>query len=135
MTLKNTNGHPECVVERSHPDCVTLDKVVVGGDNVDAFACNCIEVGRECGCKGFTFARTQLGDTTIVLHHATDELDIEVAHLELAPGCLATGGKGFREDVIEGLVVGLGHVLAGFVLGFIPNCLADTGAEFFRLTF
>ena len=70
-----------------------------------------------------------------MLHHATDKLDIEVAHFEVAPGCFAAGGKGFREDVIESLVVGFCHVLASFVLGFIPDSLTDTGPEFFGLSF
>ena len=133
--MEDANGHAEAIVERSHPDRVTLYKVVVCGDKVDTFAGDGIKVCGECGCKGFSFAGTQLGNTSIVLHHATDKLDIEVAHFEVAPGCFTAGSKGFREDFIEGLVVGFCHVLAGFVLGFIPNCLADTGPEFFGLSF
>ena len=135
VSLEDANGHAEAIVERSHPDRVTLYKVVVCSDKVDTFASDRVEVRPKRGCKGFSFAGTQLGDSSIVLHHATDKLDIEVAHFEVAPGCFTAGGEGFWEDVIEGLVVGLCHFLAGLVLGFIPDNLADTGPEFIRLTF
>ena len=58
VSLEDANGHAETIVERSHPDGVTLYKVVVCSDEVYTFASDRVEVRPKRGCKGFSFAGT-----------------------------------------------------------------------------
>ena len=39
-------------------------------------------------------------------HHAADQLHIEMAHIESAPGRFPAGGEGFGQNIIERLING-----------------------------
>ena len=44
-------------------------------------------------------------------HHAADQLDIEVAHLEYAAAGFADHGKRFNQNLVQGFVDGLGALV------------------------
>ena len=117
------------LIDRAHPLAVAGGEVVVDGDDVDAFPLDGIEVGGEGGDERLPLTGHHLGDGAGVKHHATDELDVVVAHPEPAAPCLAADAEGLGEDVVEGLAgsqpaaelgrlpakLGIGHrLVAGF---------------------
>src|SRR5688500_9407903 len=61
--------------------------------------------------EGLALAGLHLGDLALVQDHAADQLDVEMAHAELAPADLARRGEHLRqrvvEDALEMLHVGL----------------------------
>jgi hypothetical protein len=87
--------------DRAHPLWVALGQVVVDRDHVRAPAGHGVERGGERRDEGFALARLHLRDPALVKHHRAHQLDVERAHLELAPGDLAGGGKDLGQRVIE----------------------------------
>ena len=97
---------PEEAVQASHPLGVAAGEVVVDGDDVDALALERIQIGRQGRDERLAFARLHLGDLAAVQHHAADQLDVEVAHVEHAPARLADDRERLRQEVVERLAVG-----------------------------
>ena len=67
-------------------------------------------------------------------NHAANELHVEVAHVHRTPAGLADYGKGFREDLVEGLLLsrslGLLFFFAVFdAFGGFGHCLGNPPAE------
>ena len=60
-----------------------------------------VQVGGQGGHQGLAFAGLHFGDASVVEHHAADELDVEMAHAERAPGRLAHHREGLGEQVVE----------------------------------
>jgi hypothetical protein len=73
---------------------------------VHALAGQGIEVHRQRGHQGLALAGAHLGDLAVVQGHAADQLHVEVAHLEDALAGLAHRGKGFGQQVVQGLALG-----------------------------
>jgi len=86
-----------------------------------------VEVAGEGGDEGLAFACFHLGDFALVKGHATDHLDVEVAHADDAAAGFADYGEGFGEDVVEDLFFG-GDTLVG--VGDVFEGGGDAGAEF-----
>ena len=103
----------EEAVHLAHPFAVALGKVIVHGDDVDALAGQCVEVGREHSDKRFAFAGLHFGDAPLMQDDAADELHPERAHAEHAPRGLAHGGVGLGQDIVQRLA--LGKALLEFV--------------------
>ena len=61
--------------------------------------------GKRCH-QGLAFAGLHFGDAAFVLHHAADQLDVEMALAEGPPGGLAHGGEGRHEKIVEALAGG-----------------------------
>ncbi len=57
-----TNVEAEEAVHPTHPLAVTLCEVIVDRHNVNTFAGQSIEVGRQRGHEGLTFTSAHLGD-------------------------------------------------------------------------
>ncbi len=92
----------EELVDASHPFGVAFGEVVVDGDDVDTLAGEGVEVDREGGDESFAFAGFHFGDGAFVEHHAADQLDVVMPHVEHAAAGFADGGEGLDEDVVEG---------------------------------
>jgi hypothetical protein len=116
--LHAADGQSEVAIDFSHPFGVAGGEVVVDRDHVDALAAEGIEVGRQGGHQRFPFPGGHFGNLSPVENNAPDELDVVGNHFPenfLAPdgddsffvGEAAAGifddGKGFREDVVQGL--------------------------------
>src|SRR2546425_1041572 len=65
-----------------------------------------IQIHRQRGHERLALARLHFRDFAFVQHHAADQLDVEVAHVDRAAACLAAERKSFAEDVVEGFTAG-----------------------------
>ena len=100
--------HPQAqeAVELAHPLGVAAGEVVVDRDDVHAVAGQGVQVGRQGRDQGLALAGLHLGDLALVQHHAADQLDVEVAHLERADRGFAHGRERLRQQVVQRLAVG-----------------------------
>ena len=128
--FETADGEAEPCVEVAHPFGVALGVVVGGGDDVNAFAGEGVEVDGEGGDEGFAFAGGHFGNHAVVDGHAADELYVEVNHFpgEVVPadfdggaaesaGGVFDDGEGFEFDLFEGGAVGEAFFeFGGFVL-------------------
>ncbi len=101
----HTDGEVEEFVDPSHPFGVALGEIVVHGDDVNALAGERVEIDRQRRHQRLAFAGFHLGDVALVQHHAADQLHVEMALSEGAPGGFAHGGEGGNQNVVEGLAV------------------------------
>ncbi|OPY00625.1 MAG: hypothetical protein A4E61_01941 [Syntrophorhabdus sp. PtaB.Bin184] len=97
----DTHGKAQKLIHRTHPLGVPFRQVIVDGDHVDAEAGQGVEVDGQGGDEGFPFARCHLGDPALVQHDPADELDVEMAHSQGAPGRFAGDGKSFGQKGVE----------------------------------
>ena len=93
----------QAVEDGAHPLRVALGQVVVDGDDVDAAAGHRVERGGERRDERLALAGLHLGDAALVEDDAAHELDVEVAHAQLAAADLAGGREDVRQHVVEGL--------------------------------
>ncbi len=118
-------GETEEGIDLSHPLGVAFGEVVVHGDDMHATASEGIEINRQSGDEGFSFAGFHFGDFALVQHHATDHLHVEVTHVEHAAPSFADDNKGFGEDFLENFfergllgcfpgIAGVGVIRGGF---------------------
>ncbi len=98
----HTGGHAEEGIDLAHPGGVTAGEVVVDGDDMDASACERIEIDRKRCHQRLAFAGLHLGDVALMQHHAADQLHVEMALAERALGGLAHGREGGNQNVVEG---------------------------------
>ena len=92
---------PEERVELAHPLGVALGQVVVDRDHVNAVSGQRIEIHRKRGDQRLAFTGLHLGDFALVQDNATDELHVEVPHLQHAPASLARNRKRFGQNLVE----------------------------------
>ena len=92
-------------VDLAHPLGVTLGQVVVDGDDVDALARQGVEIGGKGGHQGLAFTGLHLGDPALMQHDAAHQLHPVGAHAQHTVRSLPHGGKGLRQDVVQGLAV------------------------------
>ena len=69
------------------------------------FAGQGVEVGGQDRDEGLAFAGLHLGDASLVQHDAADELNVERAHAQHAPACLARDRKGLGQQIVQRLAV------------------------------
>ena len=99
----DADGQAEEFIDSSHPLRITLGQVVVHRHEMDAPACERIEIQGERGSQGLALTGLHLGDLSFVKHDSTDELNIEVPHAEHAHRGLANHGEGLRKQIFQGL--------------------------------
>ena len=135
-----THGQAQEAVDLAHPVAVALGQVVVDGDDMHALAAQGVQVGGQGGHQGLAFTGLHLGDAALVQDDAADELHPVGAQAQHTVGCLTAGGKGLRQQVVQGLAVfitllqlrglglelGVGIALVFFLQGFD---LADDGIK------
>src|ERR1019366_624491 len=98
----DTDLEAEKLVEAAHPFGVAAGEVVVDGDDVNALASEGVEVARQGGDEGFAFTGFHFGDFALVEDHAAHQLDVEMAHVELAAAGLADHGEGWNQEGVQG---------------------------------
>ena len=62
-----------------------------------------VEVNAQGRYQGLTFTGTHFCDHAFVQGHATDQLDVKVAHAHDALARFTADREGFRQELIEGL--------------------------------
>ena len=77
----------------SHLVGITFRQVIIDCDNVNTFALQGIQIGRQCSYKGLTFTSFHLGDTALMKYDSTDELYFEMLHSKYSLGSLTDGSK------------------------------------------
>ena len=92
-------------VDGAHPLRVAPREVVVHRHDVHALPVDCIEVDGKRGDEGLALSGAHLGDVAFVQRHAAEELHVEVAHVEGAPGRFADHREGFRKELLERLAL------------------------------
>ena len=93
------------LVYLTHPFGVTLCEVVVDCYDVNALACECVEVNRHCSNEGLTFTRLHFRDSSLVKDDTADYLNSVRLHAENTPCCFPYCCKCFRKKLIECLAV------------------------------
>ncbi len=93
-------------MQAAHPFGITARQVIIDGNDVHAFASQCIEVGGQRRNQGFTLPRTHFGDLAVMEHHTADQLHIEVPHAEHTLTGFTDNRKGFGQQGIECFATG-----------------------------
>jgi hypothetical protein len=103
--IDHAGGHAEGGKDLSHPFRVALGEVVVDGNDVHALSAERVQVCGEGRDKCLALAGLHLGDVALVQEDAADQLNVEGAQAQRAPGPLATIREGFRQEVVETFAV------------------------------
>ena len=93
------------VVQLAHPLCVTVGQIVIDSYDVNALARECIQVHRQGGRQRLALSSSHFGNFAVVQRHATQQLDIEMAHLHDTLGTFADHGKSFRQERVQWLPI------------------------------
>ena len=102
----NAGTHAQKFVDVAHPPRVASRQIVVHGHDVHAVPVQGVQVGGQRGDQGLTLAGAHLRDMTLVQRNAADDLNVEVAHIEGAPGGLTHRGEGLGQQLLQGLTGG-----------------------------
>ena len=89
------------MIDRPHLLQAELGQVIVGRDQMRAFAGQRIQVQRQGGDQRLTFARLHFGDLALVQHDAADHLHVEMAQADGAHRRFAHDGKRFGQQIIQ----------------------------------
>ena len=99
------HDHPDAqtqsFIDAPHPIRVTAGQVVVDRDLVDTLAFQGVEVDGERRDQCLTFTGLHFGDLAAVQRDSTDQLRIEVPHIEDAATGFAHRGEGRDQKVVE----------------------------------
>ncbi len=106
LVRDEADGHPERVVDRSHPARPGLGEVVVRGHEVRALPLERVQIEGERRHEGLPLAGLHLGDVAAMEPDTTQELDVEVGLLQRPRSSLADDGEGTGEDVLQRLAGG-----------------------------
>ena len=99
------HGQAHEAVDLAHPLAVALGQIVVDGDDMDAVSGQGVEIGRQGGHQGLAFTGFHLGDASLMQDNAADELHPIGAQAQHPVRRLPDGGKGLRQDVVQGLAL------------------------------
>ena len=87
---------------------------------MNGIAANRVEICGQGSHQGFALPGAHLRNFSVVEYHPTDQLHIEVTHLQRAPGCLPDYCKRFDQKLLDSFA--LSRALAefpGFCLEFL----------------
>ena len=103
--VNHTDRHSKELVEAPHPLGVAFGQIVVDGDNVNALAFKSVQVCRQCGDQRLSFTGLHLRDSAFMQSDASDELNIEMTHVQDALARFAHHCEGFRNEIVQRLAV------------------------------
>ena len=90
-------------MDRTHPFRVTAGQVIVDRYDMDAPACQCVQIGGKRGNQSFTFTGTHLGDPALMEDDTANDLHSVVLHVQHAPCGLPHRSIGLGKQVIQRL--------------------------------
>ncbi len=102
----DADGQAKERVEPPHPLGVAARQIVVDGDEVHAQPRQRIQVHRQRGHQRLAFAGAHLGDLALMQRDATDELYVEVTHLQRALAAFTHDSESFGQQVVERFALG-----------------------------
>ncbi len=103
LRMDHPDGEAEETMDPAHVLGVALGEVVVDGDDVHTLTGQRVEVGRQGRDQRLALTGLHLGDVAKMKGRAPHDLHIEMPLAQRAPRCLAHGGKGLGQQVVEGL--------------------------------
>ena len=108
-----------------HPLGITFCQIVVDRYNMHTPSTQCIQIGGQCGYKGFSFACLHFCNTTLVQDNTTDQLYPEMLHIQNAPCRFAYYRIGFRKQIVQrlSLTQTLFKLLCLSPQSFVGKCL------------
>ena len=100
----HANAQAQRAIQRAHPLGVAARQIIVDGNDVYAAPSQRIQTGRQGGHQRFSFAGFHFGDFAFVQDHATDQLHVEMAHVQEAPTRFAHQRKCRYDRWLQGLL-------------------------------
>src|SRR3989338_7196660 len=82
--IQYTGRESEERIDLSNPHRVTAGKIIVHRDDMDPFPRECIQICWKRRDESLAFTGAHFGNIAIMEHHASNELDVEVALTERA---------------------------------------------------
>ena len=102
LRQNHSNTNTKELVYPPHPFCIPLGEIIVDRNEVNAVACQCIEIYGQSRHQCLTFACSHFGNSAVMQYHASDQLHIEMTHVQNTFAGLAHDREGFRQKSIEG---------------------------------
>ena len=97
----HTDLEAEKLVEPPHPLRVAAGQVIVDRNHVNAVAGQRVQVARQGGDQRLAFTGFHFGDLALVEHHAANQLNVEMTHVQHAAAGLADHGEGRNQEVVK----------------------------------
>ena len=97
----HTDAQAQKLVDRSHPFGITPGQIVIHRDHVNTLTGQGVDVDSKSGDQGFPFPSLHLSNFAPMKDLTTDELHIEMTHIQGAPARFANRSKGFGENIVK----------------------------------
>ena len=101
IRLNRTNGHPQCVVHRTHPLSIALGKVVIDGDQMHLAAGQMDQICRQRRHQRLALTGGHLGDFALEQHMPANQLNIIVPHVQIPSGRFPHNREGLGQDMFR----------------------------------
>ena len=101
LAADHTHAEAQEAIDGAHPVGVALGEVLVDRHDVHAVPRQRVQVRRECRDQRLALTGPHFGDLALVEGEPTDELDVEVPHLQHPPRRLAHHGEGLGLQLLE----------------------------------
>ena len=99
--LDDPDGQPEEVVYPAHPLGVSLGQVVVDSHDMNTFAIQSIQIDWESSNQSFPLASLHFGDLAFVQYDASNQLDVEMPHVQAALRCFSYHCKSLVKYIVK----------------------------------
>ena len=99
--LDTTNGQTKKIKNLSHPNRITLGKVVVHRHKVTPLATQRIGVERQCRGECLSFTGAHLRDLSAMKHKSSDKLHIEMSLTKRATPSFADNRKRLVHKIVD----------------------------------
>src|SRR5262249_25359732 len=98
--LDGSGRDAQGLVNWHHSFAVAAGQVIVHSDDVYALAFERVQVRRQRGNEGLTFAGNHLGDVAAMQDDAAEDLHVEMPHVLGAPSGFTAGGERFGQQIV-----------------------------------
>src|SRR6185503_11962438 len=106
VVLNAADFQTEKAMYLAHPLRIARGEVIIDGYDMHTPAPGQgVQISRQCSDQRFAFAGSHLSNFALVQNDAPDQLHIEMAHAGGANACFSYNGKGFGQDLVEGLAL------------------------------
>ena len=99
------NGKTKEIVDLSHPFRISLGKILVYRNDMNAFARQCVKVGRQGRHQGFTLTGLHFRNAALMKDYTADQLNAVMTGTQHTIARFSDNGKGFGQNIIQRLAV------------------------------
>ena len=99
-------GKAQKTIDLPHPLGIASGKIIVDGNDVNAFAGQSVKISGQSRNQRLTFTGFHFGNLSVVQNNTADELNVVMALSQRAFGCLTNNGKSFGQKFVQGFTVG-----------------------------